>query len=120
MLIQPFSLQEQKLLKAGELSQAESKNMAHTNMKVTTDNFSTEKRATESQQQMQTVTNNGIFNHEQVTSTSSHYTMKKDYTKISSSSSTLQQKAQVSRNNSQYLVNCLLTNYFVAVPPTQQ
>ncbi|XP_049824194.1 NAD(+) hydrolase sarm1 isoform X3 [Aethina tumida] len=85
---------EQKLLKAGDLSQAESKNMAHTNMKVTTDNFSTEKRATESQQQMQTVTNNGIFNHEQVTSTSSHYTMKKDYTKISSSSSTLQQKAQ--------------------------
>lgn len=46
--------------------------MAHTNMKVTTDKFSSEKTAMESQQQRQTVTASGIFNQEEHSSASSH------------------------------------------------
>jgi hypothetical protein len=57
-------------LKAGDLSQQESKNMAHTNMKVTTDKFSSEQTAMESQQQRQTVTSSGIFNQEKHSSSS--------------------------------------------------
>ncbi|KAJ8983243.1 hypothetical protein NQ317_011652 [Molorchus minor] len=69
---------EAKSLKAGDLSQQESKNMAHTNMKVTTDKFSSEKTAMESQQQRQTVTSSGIFNQEKHSSSSSHvYTTSK-------------------------------------------
>ncbi|KAJ8971857.1 hypothetical protein NQ314_000519 [Rhamnusium bicolor] len=64
---------EARSLKAGELSQQESKNMAHTNMKVTTDKFSSEKTAMESQQQRQTVTASGVFNQEKHSSTSSHF-----------------------------------------------
>lgn len=66
----PF--QEARSLKAGELSQQESKNLAHTNMKVTTDKFSSEKTAMESQQQRQTVTASGIFNQKEHSSASSH------------------------------------------------
>ncbi|XP_018577432.1 sterile alpha and TIR motif-containing protein 1 [Anoplophora glabripennis] len=63
---------EARSLKAGEMSQQESKNLAHTNMKVTTDKFSSEKTAMESQQQRQTVTASGIFNQEEHSSASSH------------------------------------------------
>ncbi|KAJ8940838.1 hypothetical protein NQ318_005284 [Aromia moschata] len=63
---------EARSLKAGDLSQQESKNMAHTNMKVTTDKFSSEQTAMESQQQRQTVTSSGIFNQEKHSSSSSH------------------------------------------------
>ncbi|XP_023021879.1 sterile alpha and Armadillo motif isoform X14 [Leptinotarsa decemlineata] len=74
---------EARLLKAGELSQQESKNMAQTNMKLTTDKFSSERTAIESQQQRQTVTTSGIYNQEKHSSSSSHV-----YTSTKASSNT--------------------------------
>lgn len=61
------------------MSQQESKNMAHTSMKVTTDTFSTEKTATEAQQQRQRVTTSGIYNEKHSSSSQSNitYTSKK-------------------------------------------
>lgn len=66
-----FFLQEARSLKAGDLSAQESKNLAQTNMKVTTDKFSTERTATESQHQRQAVTPSGIYNQESHSSSSS-------------------------------------------------
>nr|XP_023021871.1 sterile alpha and TIR motif-containing protein 1 isoform X9 [Leptinotarsa decemlineata] len=76
-------VKEARLLKAGELSQQESKNMAQTNMKLTTDKFSSERTAIESQQQRQTVTTSGIYNQEKHSSSSSHV-----YTSTKASSNT--------------------------------
>ncbi|VEN55935.1 unnamed protein product [Callosobruchus maculatus] len=64
--------EEARSLKAGDLSQQESKNMAHTNMKVTTDTFSSEQKAMESQMQRQTVTASANFKQEKHSSSSSH------------------------------------------------
>ncbi|RZC34291.1 sterile alpha and TIR motif-containing protein 1, partial [Asbolus verrucosus] len=83
---------EARSLKAGELSQQESKNMAHTNMKVTTDKFSSEQTAMESQQQRQTVTSSGIFNQEKHSS-SSHSVYTTTTKGISTSSSSMLQAA---------------------------
>ncbi|VEN55933.1 unnamed protein product [Callosobruchus maculatus] len=66
------SAKEARSLKAGDLSQQESKNMAHTNMKVTTDTFSSEQKAMESQMQRQTVTASANFKQEKHSSSSSH------------------------------------------------
>lgn len=92
-----FLLQEARSLKAGELSQQESKNMAHSSMKVTTDMFSHEKTAMEAQQQRQIVTSSGMYNQEKKTSSSQSnittYTAKGIHT---SSSSMLQSASQVS------------------------
>lgn len=48
--------------------------MAHTSTKVTTDTFSTEKTATEAQQQRQRVTATGIFNEKHSSSSQSNIT----------------------------------------------
>lgn len=63
-------MQEARSLKAGDLSQQESKNLAHTKMKVTTDSFSHEQSATAAQEQRQTITSSGIYNQEKHSSSS--------------------------------------------------
>lgn len=65
--------------------------MAHTNMKVTTDKFTSEQTAMESQQQRQTVTPSGIFNQEKHSSSShSVYTSTTKGISTSAASSMLQ------------------------------
>ncbi|ENN73213.1 hypothetical protein YQE_10164, partial [Dendroctonus ponderosae] len=54
-------LQEARSLKSGDISQQETKNMAHTNTKLSGDKFSAEKSSTESQQQRQLVTASGMY-----------------------------------------------------------
>ncbi|GLH04047.1 Sterile alpha and TIR motif-containing protein 1 [Gryllus bimaculatus] len=61
--------QEQRSLKTGEITQQESQNMAAASMIVQTDMF--EKKAMAAQQQRQTVTSTGIFNHEKHSSSTS-------------------------------------------------
>ncbi|PSN54419.1 Sterile alpha and TIR motif-containing protein 1 [Blattella germanica] len=55
---------EQRSLKAGEITQQECQNMAASSMKVQSETFTAEKKAMAAQQQRQTVTSTGIFNHE--------------------------------------------------------
>ncbi|XP_076296862.1 sterile alpha and armadillo motif isoform X5 [Lasioglossum baleicum] len=62
---------EQRSLKAGDLSHQESNNMAASTMKLQSDSFSSEKKAMAAQQQRQTVTSTGIFNHEKHVASSS-------------------------------------------------
>ncbi|XP_011684352.1 PREDICTED: sterile alpha and TIR motif-containing protein 1 isoform X3 [Wasmannia auropunctata] len=62
---------EQRSLKAGDLSHQESNNMAASTMKLQSDSFTSEKKAMAAQQQRQTVTSTGIFNHEKHMASSS-------------------------------------------------
>lgn len=71
-------------------------------MKVTTDSFSSEKSATEAQQQRQTVTSSGIFNQEKHSSSSRSnitYTSRSKGISTSASSMLQQAAAQVSKHN---------------------
>ncbi|KAL2737365.1 NAD(+) hydrolase sarm1 isoform X1 [Vespula maculifrons] len=65
------STSEQRSLKAGDLSHQESNNMAASTMKLQSDSFSSEKKAMAAQQQRQTVTSSGIYNHEKHMASSS-------------------------------------------------
>lgn len=58
------SLQEQKSLKCGEITQQENQNLNKASMKVQTESFTAEKKAMAAQQQRQTVTKQGVFNQE--------------------------------------------------------
>ncbi|KAK6625700.1 hypothetical protein RUM43_005999 [Polyplax serrata] len=55
---------DQRMLKVDEISQEERQNRTATSMKMQTEAFSSEKKAISQQQQRQTVTSSGIFNHE--------------------------------------------------------
>ncbi|KAG5337909.1 SARM1 protein, partial [Acromyrmex heyeri] len=68
---QVTSQMEQRSLKAGDLSHQESNNMAASTMKLQSDSFTSEKKAMAAQQQRQTVTSTGIFNHEKHMASSS-------------------------------------------------
>lgn len=57
-------------MKAGDISQQESRNMTAASMKLQTDTFSSEKTAVAAAQQRQTVTSQGIFNQEKLTQSS--------------------------------------------------
>lgn len=66
--------QEERSLKTNEMSQQESKNMEHTRMKVKAGSYSQEKRATETEQQLQRITSSGIYNEKQSSSSQSNIT----------------------------------------------
>lgn len=89
-------MQENRSLKAGDISQQESKNMAHTNMKLTTDTFSQEKTQSETQQRKQMVTTSGIYNEQHSSSSQSNimYTSTKG---IHTSATSMLQSSQVSK-----------------------
>lgn len=72
---------------AGDISKQECQNMAATNMKLQTDNFSSEKTAMAAQQQRQLVTSTGIYNQEKHTATQSNITYTKSTSSVSSSQS---------------------------------
>lgn len=57
-------MQEARLFKANDVQQQESNKMAASSIKVQSDTFSAEKKATAQAQQRQTVTSSGIFNQE--------------------------------------------------------
>lgn len=80
-------------MKAGDISQQESKNIAHTNRKVTTDKFSSEKTATESQQRQTIIANSSIYNQERHHSSREVVFKSRDY---STSSSVSENKVCVS------------------------
>ncbi|XP_063984471.1 NAD(+) hydrolase sarm1 isoform X3 [Diachasmimorpha longicaudata] len=82
---------EQRSLKTGDLSHQESNNVAATSMKLQSDSFSSEKlpklqKAMAAQQQRQTVTSSGIYNHEKhmASSSQSSVTIAKGVTSKSS------------------------------------
>ncbi|RZF44370.1 hypothetical protein LSTR_LSTR007945 [Laodelphax striatellus] len=83
-------MQEQRSLKSGEITQQESENTTAATMRLQTDSFCAEKKAMAAQQQRQTMTSSGIFNHEKhvTQSSQSNFMMtSKGITKSSQSSS---------------------------------
>ncbi|KAK3914268.1 NAD(+) hydrolase sarm1 [Frankliniella fusca] len=63
-------LQEQRSMKAADLHQQESHNVAASSLKMHTENFSSEKKAVSAQQQRQTVVTSGMYNQENHVSSS--------------------------------------------------
>lgn len=93
-----FPFQEQRSLKSSEFQHQDTNNVAAASEKITTGQFSAEKRSISQAQQRQTVTATGIFNQEKHTASSSQSKITISGTSMITSSSQMSTHSSINGN----------------------